>query len=120
MAKKILIIEDEKALANALMLKLQSAGFETILVYDGEAAVSILEKQKFDLVILDLILPKRDGFYVLSELNRLKVSTPVIISSNLSQDEDIVRAKELGAKDYFVKSDITLSEVVEKVKKVIM
>lgn len=117
--KKILIVEDEKSIANALDLKLRSAGFETILVYDGESAISSISKFPFDLIILDLILPKKDGFHVLAELKKLKITTPVIISSNLSQIEDIARVKDLGALDYFIKSDITLSEVVEKVKQVL-
>lgn len=117
--KKILIVEDEKAMANALNLKLQSAGFETILVYDGESAISAAQSSPFNLIILDLVLPKKDGFFVLAEFKRLHITTPVIVSSNLGQEEDIKRAKELGARDYFTKSNITLAEVVEKVKQYI-
>ncbi len=116
--KKILIIEDEKPMANALALKLTSVGFEIVLVYDGKTAISTLQESKFDLIILDLVLPGKDGFFVLAELKRLKINIPVVVSSNLSQDEDIKRAKELGARDYFIKSDTTLVEVVEKVKKI--
>lgn len=114
--KRILIAEDEKPMANALGLKLRSAGFETTLVYDGESAISAVQASPFDLLILDLVMPKKDGFFVLTELKKLKITTPVIISSNLSQEEDIKRAKELGARDYFIKSDTTLAEIVEKVK----
>ncbi len=114
--KSILIAEDEKSMANALDLKLRSAGFETTLVYDGEAAVASARSNPFDLIILDLVMPKKDGFFVLAELKKLKIATPVIVSSNLSQEEDIKRARELGARDYFVKSDTTLAQVVEKVK----
>lgn len=114
--KKILIAEDEKPMANALGLKLRSAGFEVELVYDGESAVSAAQSSRFNLIILDLVMPKKDGFFVLEELNRLKIAAKVIVSSNLSQEEDIKRAKELGASDYFIKSDTTLAEIVEKVK----
>ena len=117
--KKILIAEDEKPMANALGLKLTSAGFEITLVYDGEAAIEAVKKSPFDLIILDLVMPVKDGFYVLEELKRLKIATKVIVSSNLSQEEDIKRAKELGASDYFIKSDTTLAEIVEKVKGII-
>jgi DNA-binding response OmpR family regulator len=103
-------------MANALSLKLGSSGFETQVVYDGEATISALKKSKYDLIILDLVLPKKDGFSVLAELKKLKITTPVIVSSNLSQEEDIKRVRELGARDYFVKSDTTLAEIVEKVK----
>lgn len=114
--KKILIAEDEKPMANALGLKLRSAGFETTLVYDGESAISVLRESQFDLMLLDLVMPKKDGFFVLAELKKLNIAVPVIVSSNLSQEEDIKRARELGARDYFIKSDTSLSQVVEKVK----
>ncbi len=115
--KKILIAEDEKPMANALGLKLSSVGYETTLVYDGEAAMAAVKDSSFDLILLDLVMPKKDGFFVLAELRKLKISTPVIVSSNLSQEEDIKRAKNLGAADYFIKSDTTLAEIVEKVKR---
>src|SRR3989338_6920315 len=114
--KRILIAEDEKPMANALSLKLGSAGYEITLVYDGEAAIAVLNESKYDLLILDLVMPKKDGFFVLAELKKLKIAVPIIVSSNLSQEEDIRRAKELGASDYFIKSDTTLATVVEKVK----
>ncbi len=117
--KKILVVEDEKPIANALVLKLTSAGFETVLVYDGKTAISTLQQSPFDLVILDLVLPQKDGFYVLVELKKLKNTTPVIVSTNLSQEEDVKRAKDLGARDYFIKSDTTLAEIVEKVKQIL-
>ncbi len=116
MPKRILIAEDEKPMANALDLKLRSAGFETVLVYDGETAISTLGQSSFDLIILDLILPKKDGFSVLAELKKLKSTTPVLVSTNLSQEEDINKVKELGARDYFIKSDTTLAEIVQKIK----
>ncbi len=114
--KKILIVEDEKPLARVLSLKLNSAGYLTTTVFNGEEALSILSKDHFDLIILDLVMPKKDGFFILSELNRLGIKTPVVVSSNLSQKEDVDKAKALGAVDYFVKSDITLVDVVAKVK----
>lgn len=114
--KKILIAEDERPIANALSLKLQSAGYETVVVYDGEAAISQIKSDKFDLILLDLMMPKKDGFAVLEEAKKAKITAPIIVSTNLSQEEDKKRALDLGAKDYFVKSDITLSEIVEKIK----
>lgn len=118
-AKRVLIAEDEKPMATALGLKLRSIGFETTQVYDGESAISAAQKIPFDLILLDLVMPKKDGFFVLAELKKLKITIPVIVSSNLSQEEDIKRAKELGARDYFIKSDTTLAEIVEKVKQAI-
>lgn len=109
--------EDEKPMANALGLKLESQGYSPTIVYNGESAIEEAKKGSYDLIILDLVMPVKDGFYVLSKLKELKVRTPVIVSSNLSQEEDIKRAMELGAKDYFVKSDTTLVQIVEKIKK---
>lgn len=118
MSKKILIIEDEKPLANALDLKLKSAGFDTEVVYDGEAAITVSKDSKYDLIMLDLVLPKKDGFAVLTELKSMKIKTPVMVISNLGQDEDKKRAIELGARGYFVKSDTTLAEIIEQVKNI--
>lgn len=114
--KKILIVEDEKPLARVMSLKLNSAGYATTAVFSGEEALSVLAKQSFDLIILDLVIPKQDGFYVLSEVSKKEIKIPVIVASNLSQEEDIEKAKKLGAIDYFVKSDVTLVEMVNKVK----
>ena len=116
MNKKILIVEDEKPLARVMSLKLSSAGYQTSVSFDGEQALEILSKESFDLIILDLVMPKKDGYFVLSELKRLNIKIPVIVASNLGQQEDIEKAKKLGAVDYFVKSDITLVEMVNKVK----
>lgn len=117
--KKILIVEDERPIAQALELKLTRSGLETKTVYDGEEAVKILKEEKFDLILLDLILPKRDGFVVLNDMKELNISTPVIVLTNLSQEEDFKRAKNLGAKDYFVKSDISLSKIVSYINEIL-
>lgn len=117
--KKILIVEDERPIAQALELKLTRSGLETKTVYDGEEAVKVLKEEKFDLILLDLILPKRDGFVVLNDMKDLNISTPVIVLTNLSQEEDFKRAKSLGAKDYFVKSDISLSKIVSYINELL-
>jgi DNA-binding response OmpR family regulator len=115
--KRILIAEDEKPIAHALELKLSNKGFDVTVVDDGEAAIEILEKNDFDLLLLDLVLPKKDGFDVLAAMQDKNIFTPVIVSSNLSQEEDLDRAKKLGAKDYFMKSNTSIEEVVEHVNK---
>lgn len=115
--KKILILEDEKPLAHALELKLTHEGFEVTTSDNGEAGISLLEKEKFDLVITDLILPGVDGFGVLETIQTKKLHVPVIVMTNLNQEEDKKRAHDLGAIDFFVKSNSTLSEIVEGVKK---
>lgn len=116
-AKRVLIVEDEKPLARALELKLQKAGFETSVAYDGEEAGKLLDGTVYDVVILDLVMPKVDGFTVLSKVRSRGAKVPVIVASNLGQPEDIDRAKTMGASEYFVKSSTALTDLVEKVKK---
>lgn len=115
--KKILILEDEKPLAHALELKLTHEGFDVVTTDNGEMAISLLEKEKFDLVLSDLIIPGIDGFGVLERVKSKKINVPVIVMTNLNQEEDRKRANDLGAVDFFVKSNSTLSEIVEGVKK---
>ena len=119
MAKKIIIAEDEKAIAKALELKLTHSGYEAKATYDGEEVLAEMEKNKYDLLLLDLILPKTDGFGVMSKLREKDNKVPIIVLSNLSQEEDTKKAKELGAKDYFVKSNTPLSDIVKYVEKVL-
>lgn len=116
MPKKILIAEDEKPMAKAMQLKLISEGYEVQVVHDGKAALEALSKNRFDLLLLDLVMPVKDGFAVLENLKKSKRKITVIVASNLSQEEDIKRANSLGAKDFFVKSDTPISGVVDRVK----
>jgi two-component system, OmpR family, alkaline phosphatase synthesis response regulator PhoP len=116
--KKILIAEDEKPMARALEIKIGSdPDLEAKAVFNGAEALKILEVEKYDLVLTDLMMPDVDGFTLLKELKAKNIKIPVIISSNLSQEEDIKLTKSLGAIDYFVKSDTPISEVVKKIKK---
>ncbi len=97
-------------------MKLELSGFSVSTAYDGQEALDILSKEKFDIILLDLMMPKVDGFDVLAELKRRNDITPVIIASNLNQESDVMRALELGVTSYYVKSDITLGEVVDKIR----
>ncbi|MFA6594382.1 MAG: response regulator [Candidatus Buchananbacteria bacterium] len=114
--KKILIAEDEKSMANALELKLTKSGFETKAVYDGEQALAAATEGGYDLMLLDLMMPKLDGFGVLEGVKKKGLKIKVIVTSNLSQEEDIKKAKDLGAIDYIVKSDTPIQAIVEKIK----
>jgi DNA-binding response OmpR family regulator len=114
--KRILIVEDEKAMANALRLKLEHEGFVVQMVNDGDEAKNLLADNKFDLILTDLMMPKFSGFDLLHKLKEMEENTPVVVLSNLSQSEDLEKAKKLGARDYLVKSDISLAEIVVKVK----
>lgn len=118
---KILVVEDDKFLSNVYRLKLQKAGFEVVTAEDGDQAVEKIKSENFDLVILDLIIPKIDGFTVLSEIKSQEKykKLPVLVASNLGQIEDVNRAMKLGANDFVVKSDTSLDILIEKIKKLI-
>src|SRR5258708_1184066 len=103
--KKVLVVEDEHPMAQALLLKLAHSGFKATVAENGAQALEMAEKTPFDLIILDIVLPRMDGFTVLKNLRAKKIMTPVIVLSNLSQTEDIARAKALGVQDYFIKTD---------------
>lgn len=115
---KIVIVEDEEALARVLKEKFETEEFAVELAIDGKVALPVIKKFQPDLVLLDLMLPKRDGIDVLRDIkaDRDLEGLPVIVLSNLDGDEDIKQAIALGAKDYFVKSQHPIKEVVEKVK----
>jgi DNA-binding response OmpR family regulator len=117
MGKKILIVEDELSLANALKLKLSSVSYEVEIAENGRIGIDKLKVGKYDLVLLDLILPELDGFGVLTEVKTWTSKPPIVVLSNLSQEEDIKRVKDLGAVDFFVKSDIELFKIVEYINK---
>lgn len=118
---KVLIVEDDQFLTSAYRVKLTKAGFEIVIAADGDEALAILTKETPDLILLDLVLPKKDGFEVLEELraNEKLKNIPVLIASNLGQKEDIDRGKSLGATDYIVKSDMTLDDLVNKINSLI-
>lgn len=113
--KLILIAEDEKAMAHALEVKLTKAGFEVELAVDGESALEQVKKKKYDLILLDIMMPRKNGFEVLEEFKKIGVKVPVIVTSNLGQSEDLTRAKSLGAKDYLIKSDTPIGKILEKI-----
>ena len=117
MAKKILIIEDETSLANALKLKLFSVNYEVDVAENGKVGLEKLKAKQYDLVLLDLILPEIDGFEVLERVKTMAVRPPIVVLSNLSQDEDQQRVRALGAIEFFVKSDIELFKLVDYINK---
>lgn len=119
--KKILFIEDEFTLQKAMAETLGKEGYEMVQALDGETGLKLANSEKPDLVLLDIILPKMDGFQVLEELKKAEETKtiPVIILTNLGNSEDIERSLSLGATTYLVKSDHGIEDVVEKVKQTI-
>lgn len=114
----VLIVEDEDFLVRALKDNLVSEGYSVSVAMDGEAVFEELKNKKPSLILLDLLLPKKNGFDVLKDIrsNPEWQLIPVVILSNLGEDSEIKRALELGANDYFVKSQHPIQEVIEKVR----
>lgn len=115
---KILIVEDEEILSKVLQEKLEKERFTVDLAVDGESVIPRAKSFKPDLILLDIILPKKNGIAVLEDLKEdptLK-QTPVIVISNLGEDENIKKALSLGAVDYLVKTQHPINEVVEKIR----
>lgn len=118
---RILIIEDDKFLIKLYNDKLTRAGFDVSMAISGEEGLAKVENEKPDIVLLDVILPQKNGFDILSELklNPDTKNIPVIILTNLGQESDIKTGLELGAADYLVKTDFSINKLPEKVKTVL-
>lgn len=121
MSKKILIIEDDKILAELLEKKLKNAGFEVTLAFDGEEGLASLRANKPDLILLDIVMPQKNGLELMEEMNKNPETSPtkipVIVISNSGQPVEIDRVLKLGAKDYLIKTEFNPQEVIEKVIK---
>jgi len=117
--KKILIIDDEPAIANILSLKLNKNGFQVKTAKNGREGLEEMEKDKFDLILLDLVMPEMDGFQVAERLKAKNSKTPVIVISNLGQEEDINRVGMLGVKEYFIKTNTPVSKIVDRIKEIL-
>jgi len=116
---KVLVVEDDHFLGTAYKAKFTKEGYDFRLATDGEEVAVVLKDFMPDVILLDLVMPRKDGFTVLAELKqdpRLK-DIPVIVASNLGQQEDHERAKQLGAVDYITKSELSLDAIVEKISK---
>ncbi len=117
--KKILIVEDDQFLSKMLGKMLEAHGYEAVFAINGKEGLMKASKGEVDLILLDIMLPDIDGFDLLETIKRddkIK-KIPVIIISNLGQSDDIQQGKKMGAIDYLVKSDLSLEEVVNKVRK---
>lgn len=115
--KKILVAEDERPMAKALQLKLSNEGYQVSNAYDGQEVLDILSKEKYDLLLLDIVMPKKNGFEVLEGLKDLRDNIPhILMLSNLGQEEDSKKARSLGADDFIIKSSTSIDEIEEKVR----
>ncbi|MFA6307830.1 MAG: response regulator [Patescibacteria group bacterium] len=116
---KILLIEDEEMLANMYEVKFKNEGFDLEKALDGAEGLAKAKANKPDFILLDIIMPKMDGFSVLKALKEDETTKniPVMLLTNLGQEEDIAKGKELGSVGYLVKANITPAEVVAEIKK---
>ena len=118
MPKKILIVEDEKILAEIYRDKFTEAGFEVLVTFEAKEGLKIAKEEKPDLIVLDILLPRENGVYFLTELrNDLEISSiPVVVFSNFDDPEIKRTALRLGVKDYLIKTNYTPKEIVAKIK----
>ena len=116
--KKILLTEDDEFLSSLIKNRLEREKFEVKVAKDGDEVLAMLKTYQPDLILLDIILPKKLGFEVLEEIqsNKSLSHAPVMIMSNLGQDSDIQRAKELGAVDYFIKAKVVIDDLINRIK----
>lgn len=113
---KILIVEDEKSISNLILMALTDEGYQCTCAYDGEEAADIIENKTFDLILLDLMLPKVDGYELMEYINSYKI--PVIFLTAKSAVEDIVNGLKLGAEDYITKP-FDISELLARIERVL-
>lgn len=116
MPKKIMIVEDEEMIADSMRYNLEKAGYSVVVAQDGETALELAEQEKPDLVLLDLLLPGRDGWEVCREL-RKKMLVPVIMVTARGQESDRIAGLDLGADDYIVKP-FSMRELIARVRAV--
>lgn len=116
--KRILLVEDDDALANVYLIRLQAEAFDVLRVSNGEDALAAALKYNPDLVLLDIMMPKVSGFDVLDILRNTPETSnvKVIMLTALGQESDIARAKALGVNDYLVKSQVVIADVVDRIR----
>ena len=119
MMKKILIVEDDQPTIEAMAFILNKRSIRADTALNGEEAIERLKKEKYDLVLLDLLLPKKNGFEVIKAVktNGFSKNAKILVFSNLGQKEDIEKAMALGADDYIIKADTGINKLVERIVK---
>lgn len=118
---QVLIVEDDTFLSGMYVTKLELEGIDVELASDGQQALSVVQKRKPDVILLDILMPKMSGFDVLAWLKKNKETKdiPVILLTNLGEKEDVQKGLKLGAVDYLIKAHFLPSEVVEKIKRIV-
>jgi DNA-binding response OmpR family regulator len=118
---KVLVVEDEKMISDMYKTKFEMGDYKVIQASDGREGLDMAKEMKPDIILLDIIMPKLDGFVVLQELKKDTATKdiPVILLTNLGQEDDVKKGKELGADDYFVKANHSPADVVKKVESIL-
>lgn len=118
---KILVVEDDKFLRDLLVRKLNEEHFNLEIAIDGNEAINKINSWMPDLILLDLIIPGIDGFEVLKRIKEVPATNkiPVVILSNLGQQEEVEKGLNLGAVDYLVKAHLTPGEIIDKIKNIL-
>jgi CheY-like chemotaxis protein len=116
---KILLIDDEPALQSILKMKFEKEGYKFFGALTGEEGVKLAKEEKPDLILLDIIMPVKDGWWVFEQLKKMPETKKikVVILSNSGREEDLEKGKKMGAVDYLIKTKFSLEEMMEKVKK---
>ncbi|RJO59530.1 response regulator [Candidatus Parcubacteria bacterium] len=119
--KVVALIEDDAMIADMYKAKFSKAGFDIQNALDGATGLELIKRVKPDIILLDIIMPKLDGFQVLRQLRAEPEfkKIPVVMLTNLGQEEDVKKGQELGATDYFIKTNFTPSAIVDKVKSIL-
>ena len=118
---RVLVVEDDKFLGTAYRAVMTKAGFEFELATDGEEALRVLKDWKPEIILLDLVMPRMDGFATLEALKKdpTLATIPVLVASNLGQKEDLDRAMGMGAVGFIIKSDSSPEEIISRIKSII-
>ncbi|MEK7639991.1 MAG: response regulator [Patescibacteria group bacterium] len=120
---RILLVEDDQFLRELMVTKLKREGFRVFVAVDGREGMTMIQTERPQLVLLDIILPGLDGFSVLQQTRASTdpkvASIPIVLLSNLGQDSDVQKGRQLGANDYLIKANLTIDEIIKKVRKYI-
>ncbi len=116
--KKVLVAEDDIFLSQLLSTRLEKVGINVLKSFDGEETLEIIKRERPDLILLDIILPKKSGFEVAEEIasNPMLRGIPIIITSNLGQDSDVERGMSLGVVEYLIKAKVNIDDLIAKVQ----
>jgi len=119
---KILLAEDEELLSDMYQMKFKKHKLNVVVAKDGVEALILARRHLFDLILLDVIMPRLDGFYVLKLLRKMDIydNVPICMFTNLGNESDIEKAVKMGATDYWLKCDYTPLQLIERIKKILM